>query len=521
MVRKIGLGIFVALLNATIAMAADTPHIVYILADDMGHGDVRALRAECKFPTPHLDRLANEGMAFTQAYSGSSICTPTRYGIMTGRYCWRDGVGLASGYTNPNIKPEVPTVAEFLRGNGYRTHMVGKWHLGGQWTGVDGSPVTERKPKPGTVDFAKGITGGAVDRGFESWFGIIASLDMPPYVYFRDRTPVAIPATFLPKKSPFGNREGLADPNLSPDAVLGDLTRESVKVIEMHDAKEPLFLYMALNAPHSPVAPSADWQGRSKIDEHADFRMEVDHSVGRVLKALEAKAMADDTLVIFTADNGSAKFAVQSMRDHGHDSSDGRRGWKATWFEGGHRVPFVARWPNGIKGAGRFDDGMITLEDFFATVADILGQPLAEEAVDSASFLPQLQGKQQDQVQRELIMSSLSNRLVLRHKHWKLICVGEREVVDRVAGDRESKQQITNPNAPWYEQVVLYNLENDMAETTNVARQNPAMVAEIARLAMDALMDGRTTVGPARPNSCSEPQIDLLTKLIALTKGHK
>lgn len=513
MPRTIGLAAFAVLLNATIAMGADKPHIVCILADDMGHGDIRALREDCKFPTPHLDRLVHEGMAFTQAYSGSAICSPTRYGVMTGRYCWRDGVGLASGYTGPYIEPDTPTVAEFLRTNGYRTHMVGKWHLGGQWTGMNGLPVTDRKPPPGTVDFGKGITGGPIDHGFESWFGIIASLDMPPYVYFRGRTPVVIPSEFLEQKHRFGVRVGLADPNLESSAVLGDLAAEAVRVIQAHDAEEPLFLYLPLNAPHSPVVPSAEWQGRSEVDEHADFRMEVDHSVGRVLEALESKGMADDTLVIFTADNGSAKQAVQGMREHGHDSCDGRRGWKATWFEGGHRVPFVVRWPNGVQGTGRSDDAMITLEDIFATVADIVGQPLPDEAGDSVSFLPQLQGEQQNQSERQLIMSSLSNVFVLRHEEWKLICISERELVDRAEASREDRRMPPGPSAAWHEQVVLYDMEQDVAETTNVAIENPAVVARIARLAIDAIKNGRTNSGPARPGSCREPQIELLTRL--------
>lgn len=520
MTRTIGVAAFTALISATTA-TADRPHIVYILADDMGHGDVRALREECRFPTPHLDRLVSEGMAFTQAYSGSSICSPTRYGILTGRYCWRDGIGLASGYTGPYIEPDTPTVAEFLRSNGYRTRMVGKWHLGGQWTGVDGSPVTDRKPKPGTVDFAKGITGGPIDQGFESWFGIIASLDMPPYVYFRDRAPVTIPTEYIEKKHRFGVRPGLADPKLTSSAVLGDLARESARVIQRHDPEEPLFLYLALNAPHSPVAPSAEWQGRSAVNEHADFRMEVDHSVGRVLEALESKGMADDTLVIFTADNGSAKQAVHGMREHGHDSCDGRRGWKATWFEGGHRVPFVLRWPKGIQGMGRFDDTMITLEDFFATVADILGQPMPDEAGDSVSFLPKLQGKPQDRTQRQLIMSSLSNMLALRHATWKLICVSEKELVDRVQARREDRGNTPGPNAAWHEDVALYDMKQDMAETTNVARENPAVVARIAGLAIEAIKNGRTNSGRARPTSCNEPQLELLTRLSTLTTEHE
>jgi arylsulfatase A len=220
--------------------------------------------------------------------------------------------------------------------------------------------------------------------------------------------------------------------------------------------------------------------------------------------------------LIFTADNGSAKQAVHGMREHGHDSCDGRRGWKATWFEGGHRVPCVVRWPNGIQGAGRFDDAMITLEDFFATVADILGQPMPDEAGDSVSFLPQLQGKPQDRTQRQLIVSSLSNMLVLRHGKWKLICVSEKELVDRVEARREDRRKIPGPIAAWHEQVVLYDMKQDMAETTNVARQNTTVVARIAGLAIDAFKNGRTNSGPARPNSCSEPQIELLTLLSTL-----
>lgn len=512
--KTTNLTLLIILSFATVAIAETKPHIVYILADDMSHGDVQALRADCEIPTPNLDRLVREGMAFTQAYTGSSICSPTRYGIMTGRYCWRDGAGLASGYSGPFIDEETPTVAEFLQGQGYRTHVVGKWHLGGQWIGVDGTPVTERKPKPGTVDFAKGISGGPIDHGFETWFGIIASLDMPPYVYFRERTPVAIPTKLIPAKSEFGNRPGLADPDLSPFSVLGDITTESINVIKGHDSSEPLFLYMPLNAPHSPVTPSAEWQGRSKMDEHADFRMEVDHSVGRILKELERKRMLDDTFVIFTADNGSASFAVRSMREHGHDSTDGSRGWKATYFEGGHRVPFLVRWPKGIAGKGRLDSGMITLEDFFATVTEILGQPLPQEAGDSVSFLPQLQGQPQDTSQRDMVMSSLGNRLILRYKEWKLICVGERELVAKVEGNRDVVK--TNPNGAWHEQVALYHLADDAAETTNVALSNQVVVAQIAKRAIAHIQSGRTNQGVARPGSCKEPQMELLEILTQL-----
>jgi arylsulfatase A-like enzyme len=289
-------------------------------------------------------------------------------------------------------------------------------------------------------------------------------------------------------------------------------------VIREHDTAEPLFLYMALNAPHSPVVPSVEWRGRSKIDEHADYRMEVDFSVGRIFQALEEKGILENTLLIFTADNGSASFAVKDMlKDGQHDSSDGRRGWKATWFEGGHRVPFIVHWPNGLKGAGRKDADMITLEDFFATVADILKQPLPVEAGDSVSFLPQLQGQPQDQSQREIIMSSLSNKLVLRYKDWKLICVSEAEAASRQSHEKRAGRVTTDPKAPWNEKVVLYNLTKDVAETTNVASKHPAIVAKMAQLAIASIKSGRTNRGVDRPNSCFEIQLDLLKQLSELS----
>ena len=505
--------------------ASGKPNIVYILADDMGYGDVTALNPESRIPTPHLDRLANEGMAFTQAYTGSSICTPTRYGIMTGRYCWRESVGLASGYSEPKIAPSLPTVAGFLRDNGYGTHIVGKWHLGGQWISKDGQPVRGR-PKIETVDFARGITGGPVDRGFDTWFGVIASLDMPPYVYIRDRKPVVIPTKDYPEKNQFG-RAGAADENLTSVQVLGDLTDETVKVIKAQKAANPFFLYMPLTAPHSPVVPTKEWQGKC-IDKNADFRMQVDHCVGRVLTALDEQELAYNTMVIFTADNGSAKHHYLSMLRLRHDSSDRRRGHKASLYEGGHRVAFLVRWPARVK-AGSRDAGMISLEDFFATCTAILGKELPDEAVDSVSFLPQLLGEKQKSGQRTLIMSSLGNKLVLRHEQWKLICVDEPYATaglgelqadgKEVKRTKEKVKYKDDPSLPWHERIILYDLKTDFAETTNVAEQHPVIVAKMAKLAIKSIRGGRTNIGPARPDSCQTPSIDLLEDLAAITPG--
>ncbi len=473
------------------------PNIVYILADDMGVGDVRAINPECPFPTPNLDRMADEGMVFYQAYSGSSICTPTRYGTLTGRYCWRDRIGLAGSYASRMMNEGTRTVANLLKENGYATYCVGKWHLGTSWTYKDGSVMPNKKGGDDTqIDFTKDFYGGPLDHGFDYWFGIAGSLDFPPYVYLENRRATIVPTEMLiggDKFHRFGKRNGLADPDLQPDQVLGDFTRKTVEIIENASATEPFFIYFPLSAPHSPVAPSPMFKGKS-ICSQADFRMEVDWTVGEVFNALEKKGIADNTLVFFSADNGSDPNTTKYFTKIGHDTAEGRSGNKATCWEGGHRVPTLAYWPQVIKTPGKVEKRNITLEDFVATCADIIGVENLETAVDSVSFYPYLKDEDIERGQRNVIISD-KNHLIARLGHWKMIYINENDLRKTGGGGYVR----IDDSAPWNERVTLFNLQEDVKEMSNVAIANIERVKLINRYVHDAIIDGRTNAGePAK-----------------------
>lgn len=490
------------------------PNIVYILADDMGYGDIQALAPKGKILSKNLDRIAEEGVAFSQAYSGSSICTPTRYGIMTGRYPWREKVQLAANYGSRIMPEGQETVATFLRSQGYKTLMVGKWHLGTSWTMKDGSVMKSRKSMSKSsnitqdqqIDFSAPFYGGPTDHGFDSWFGISGSLDFAPYLYLIDNKASKVPTEHLKGKNRFGNRSGFADPDLHPSQLMGELTQRSVALIEKQKKDEPFFLYMPLTAPHSPVVPSKAFQGLSKLGSHADFRMEVDWTVGQVINALDRAGLSENTIVIFTADNGSHPGATTSLKAAGHDTHDGRSGEKNTLMEGGHRVPFLVKWPEGIKGKlNRRENANITLEDFIATAADILGQPTPNYAVDSVSFLPQLQDKETATKQRDVIISSLKDILIARDGEWKLTYNSLAEIANRRQASRESAKKLRNGyftpknNEPWYKHITLFNLKEDQRETINVAQQNPEIVARLHAAVQRAIKDERTSKGLKNP----------------------
>lgn len=504
----------VLILSTTAYAKSSKPNIVYILADDMGHGDIQAIAPQGKILTKNLDRIAEEGLAFTQAYTGSSICSPTRYGIMTGRYPWREKVKIAPNYGSRIMPKGQETVATFLQGQGYKTFMIGKWHLGTSWTMKDGSVMKSRKSmstkatltEDKEIDFNAPFYGGPTDHGFDSWFGIAGSLDFAPYVYLVDNKVSKIPTERLLGKNRFGFRSGFADPDIQPSEVMGEFTKRTVALIEQQNKDEPFFLYMPLNAPHTPIAPSQAFKGLSKLGSDADFRMEVDWTVGQVLDALDRKGLSDNTLVIFTADNGSYPGATINLNKVGHDTHDGRRGEKATLFEGGHRVPFLVKWPNGIKGElNRRETANITLEDFIATTADIIGQPTPNYAVDSVSFLPQLQDKEAPADQRDVIISSLHDTLIARDGEWKLIYKSLAEIAmikqrNRVNAKKLKEGYFTpKNNEPWYEHVTLFNLKEDQGETVNVAPQNPDIVAQLHAAVQQSIKVERSNKGAPKP----------------------
>lgn len=433
------------------------PNIVVILVDDMGYGDPTCFNPESKIPTKHIDSLARDGMKFTDAHAPGPLCHMSRYGLLTGRYPFRTDVTRWSKH--PLIDENQMTIASLAKSQGYDTAMVGKWHVGFRETGYE-------NPLPG----------GPVDRGFDTYFGIRASTDIPPYFYIRGNKAVQPPTERIEGElSPDWHRiqgrmrrAGGISPDMNLDDVLPKFTHEAVKIISSHDQKNPLLLYLAYPAPHTPWLPSKEFLGKSKVSIYGDFVMMVDAQVGRVLESLKKAGMEDDTLVIFTSDNGPCWFD-KDVKKFGHDSSGGLRGMKADAWEAGHRMPFVARWPGKVK-AGSTSKQLICFTDFLATFADILQAELPKDAgPDSFSFLPSLMGKPSER--NTFVMRAGSARVMtIREGDWKLItALGS-------GGFSQPKLIKPEPNGPTGQ---LYHLGKDPGETTNLYLKHPDIVARL------------------------------------------
>ena len=504
---------FVALLVlfAGSARASDTkpPNIVYILADDLGYGDVRCLNPQGKIATPHLDRLAAAGMIFTDAHSSSAVCTPTRYGLLTGRYNWRSRLksGVMGGMSPPLIEPGRLTVPAFLQQQGYHTACIGKWHLGFDWPRqLDTAPFTDGIEKGADgwrVDFSKPIARGPNALGFDYFFGLAASLDMVPYSFIENDRVTKVPTMDKAFPMMFGRtngatRKGPAAADFEAIDVLPTLTRRAVAYINERASAaksgRPFFLYIPLNAPHTPIAPSKEWQGKSGLNPYADFVMETDARVGEVLDALDRNGVADNTLVIFTSDNGcSPEAKFPELLAKGHNPSAQFRGTKADIFEGGHRVPFLVRWPGRVK-PGTTSDQLICLNDLFATCADLLGAKLPDNAAeDSVSLLPALEGRATGPIREALVHHSINGSFALRQGNWKL------ELCADSGG--WSAPRPGSPAAKSLPAPQLYDLAADLAETNNVARAHPEVVARLTQLLGKYAADGRSTPGAAQANT--------------------
>lgn len=477
--------------SASTALADDFPNIVYILADDLGYGDVRCLNPESKIPTPHMDRLAAEGMTFTDAHSGSAVCTPTRYGILTGRYAWRSRLKkhVLYGYAPPLIESGERTVAHFLKEQGYRTACIGKWHLGLGWQTSDGTALNDDTTLTGeNIDFARPFTGGPVTLGFDYFFGISASLDMPPYVYLENDRAMAIPR--LMKPTTF--RVGLTAEGFETVDVLPQLAERAVAWLrEQQDAERerPFFLYLPLTSPHTPVVPLPELKGASRAGDYGDFVVQTDAVVGQVLAALEQLGLANNTLVIVTSDNGSTEPTEKMVTTYGHRPNYHFRGRKSDAWEGGHRVPFIVRWPARIA-PGSNSTETICHTDLFATVADLIDMPLPDDAAgDSVSMLPALLGEKTPAPLRAFtVHHSIDGTFALRQGPWKLI--------DAPGSGGWSSQGENAPPADG-PPVQLYHLERDPGEALNLWAEEPARVA-----AMKALLEGaKAGTTPQTPGS--------------------
>ena len=400
--------------------AAGHPNILVILADDLGYGDLSCYNPGSAWKTPNLDRLAREGLRFSDGHSASSLCTPSRYALLTGRYAWRGSLkkGVLQGYSPPLIEADRITMAEFLRQHGYATAMFGKWHLGLEWARLG--------PGPTAVDFAKPVRGGPLASGFERFFGISASLDMPPYVWIDNDRATSLPSgEVIDSPAPKLWRAGPIAPDFRMEEVQPRLTEKTLGYLAERAATrdgKPFFLYLALAAPHTPVLPTREFDGQTRTTSYGDFVTQVDADLGRILEALELHGLASNTLVVFTSDNGFAP--AMSVPEHAkvhHDPSGGLRGYKSDLFEGGHRVPFLVRWPGSIT-PGTVCREPVGQVDMFATCADILGAetPVAA-AEDSVSFLPLLRQRKGKPRRVPLVNHSADGEFAIRDGRWKLL----------------------------------------------------------------------------------------------------
>ena len=486
MARFVGV---LAVLLASVSALADPvqprPNIVYILCDDLGFGDVHYLNPQRgKIPTPNMDQIGKDGMAFLDCHATSSVCTPSRYSILTGRYSWRTHLqaGVLNGNSPPLIAPGRLTVAELLKDHGYHTVAFGKWHLGLK-TAADGKRFTDP------------MTDSPINHGFEHFFGISASLDMPPFDFIEDDHWTEAPTTT--KK---WIRTGPAAADFEAVNVLPTLTKKAIEYINQHSdeakAGKPFFVYLALTSPHTPIVPTDAFKGKSGLGNYGDFVMETDWEVGQVVAALDAAGLRQNTLLIFTSDNGCSPAAgIPALNALGHYPSAQFRGYKSDIWDGGHRIPFLVRWPGVIK-PGSTTEQLASLGDLIATVADMLGVKLPTDAgEDSVSMLPALLGTATTPLRESVVHHSIEGFFAIRDKNWKLeLCPGSGGW-----GLPHNDQAAAEGLPP----IQLYDLQSDIGEKNNVEAQHPDVVARLTAMLDKYIADGRSTPGPLEKNDAT------------------
>ena len=478
--------------SASLSLSPDkkpSPNVIVIYTDDQGYGDVSALNPEAKFQTPNLDRLVNEGIAFTRGHSADSVCTPSRYSLLTGRYPWRTRMkrGVLGSEAKCLIADGRVTLASLFRDNGYHTAMVGKWHLGMDFPGT-------KKDR----DWSQPVKDMPLDKGFDYYFGIPASLNYGILAWFEGRHAKVPPTQYTKKKKnkrhtdyrimpPYTHEEGL---EIAPDFIDNQcLTRFTDKAIQWMEGKvddsksgKPFFLYLPYTSPHYPVCPLPEFHGKGKAGAYGEFMIETDHHIGRVLDFLKTSGVDDNTLVVFTSDNGPEKSWPARIKDFDHDSRGGLRQGKRSVYEGGHRVPFLVRWPDGIEKPGRRWNKIVGQVDLLATFADLLGAELpATAGEDSQSFADVIRDPAADYDRVALIThgngGKLDQRYAITNGDWKLIMTNEK-----------------------VKKLELFNLAEDRAEKKNIATAHPDKVAQMKSQLNRIIASGRSTAGPNQPN---------------------
>lgn len=480
----------------------EMPNIVFILADDLGYGDISFLNPESKIRTSNIDRIAQSGVAFTDAHSGSAVSTPTRYGILTGRYSWRSELksGVLNGYSGDLITPERKTLPQMLRERGYNTACTGKWHLGWHWNNIEKGNDS--------VDYSLPISEGPVERGFDYFFGFSGSLDMPPYIYVENDRPTSLPDRITNGNNiTHGNpgydgsfwREGPTGSDFFHIECTPELFRKAGKYIEdMTGQEKPYFLYLALPSPHTPILPTDDFKGKSGINPYADFIMMIDEEIGKLLAVIERTGESNNTIIVFTSDNGTSPWAdIKTLESKGHKTSYIYRGYKADLYEGGHRVPCFMQWPAKIK-KPHVVEQTICLTDFMATFAAITEyKPAENEAEDSYNLLPALLNPGYRKTIREAtVHQSINGNLAIRKGDWKLL-------MSPGSGGwsfpRPGKEEEGLPP------VQLYNLKEDPSEKVNRQAEHPEIVKELTDLLKIYIEEGRSTQGTPQKNEGEFP----------------
>lgn len=472
--------------------AAELPNVIVVMADDLGVGDISPTNPDCKIRTPHLRTMADEGLTFLDAHTPSSVCTPTRYGLLTGRYNWRSRLarGVLNGTSAHLIPAERPTLGHLMRRGGYHTAMIGKWHLGWDWHKTDGK-----------IDFTQPVKNGPDVNGFDQYYGHCGSLDMPPYVWVDTGRITAVPDRVegvTKAEDRYGwYRKGPIGADFEIEQVLPHLFDKATEHVRARakqaaETGQPFFLYLALPAPHTPIVPVPPFRGSSGLNPYADFVMQTDHHLGQLLATLKQTGLDKNTLVIFTSDNGCSPEAnFELLKEHGHHPSGIYRGHKADIYEGGHRVPFIARWPGRIEG-GRITRALTCLTDLYATLEAISGQSRqALGGEDGFSLLPVFDG-QATSGRDSLISHSIDGSFAIRQGSWKL-CLSAGSGGWSSPRENEAKKNGLPP-------MQLFNLDDDPGETKNLLSASPEKVKALLRLLDRQVRDGRCTPGKAVAN---------------------
>ena len=494
--------IIILILNSCINPARDSksskPNIVIILADDFGVGDIQAHYPNNKIPTPHLDKFVQQGMSFTDAHSGSAVCTPTRYGLLTGRYAWRTQLQewVIACYEPPLIDADRLTLPTYLKQFGYQTACIGKWHLGFNWSGEQLNRKVEARNglKNEQWDFSKPILEGPTERGFDYYFGTHVP-NFPPFTFIENDHVVEQPtARYI-----YDPTEGVVMPKtfdgspMAPgwrfDQILPKITSRAVDYIHQQSKLDtPFFLYFSMTSPHEPVVPSKEFLGKSGIAPIADFVMETDWSAGQIIQAIDDAGISDNTMVIFTADNGHSHYTGwERLIDAGHLPSGPYRGHKADIWEGGHRVPFIIRWPGKVA-PGKSSNQMVCLNDIFATCTDIISgdSPPENAAEDSFSFLSALLESDRSELRTNLVSHSVHGEFAYRNGPWKIIFKLSGE---DLAASRGKPAMVE-----------LYNLNEDIAEEFNMANEHPDIVRQLTKELESVVARGTSRAGPDQLN---------------------